>query len=227
MSTDDPRVVLAEWIAAAGERAHVLPLAEGRGARVAAALGVSPRALLHAVALHAAGITVDDGWIHVLAGGSDDMRADLASWNGLGADPVFAMTPNLFVVAFDALGGVFAMDGGALGVAKQRMVHYFAPDSLRWESLDGSYSTWLHWLLSDESAVAAFYAEARWRGWRDETRRLGLEDAIHAWPPPWTREGRDLASVSRRAVPAREVVDFTFTAAREIEARDVPGPRRA
>ncbi|MFO0682476.1 MAG: DUF2625 family protein [Sandaracinus sp.] len=227
MSLDDPTASLAEWLGRAGDRPCVLPAADGRGARVAGELGVSSRALLDAVARRAAGIAVDDGWIRILASGADGMHADLASWNGLGAAPIFAMTPSLCVVGFDVLGGVFAMDAGALGGVERAGVHYFGPDTLRWEPLGAGYSAWLAWLLTDEADVASFYEEARWPSWRDEVRSLGFDEAIHVWPPAWTREGKDRARVSRRTMPAHVVVDTLFAAAREIDRYDVPGPRIA
>ena len=58
---------------------------------------------------------MDDGWVRVLGGGAIDVRADLADWNGLSDAPTFLTSPNLFVVGFDVMGGVFALDGGALG----------------------------------------------------------------------------------------------------------------
>lgn len=224
---EDAGTLLRAWIAAAGTRACVAPVEPTRGREVAKLLGVSERALVHAMAIEVGAVLVDHGWVRVLGGGSSESRADLASWNGLGDAPVMTMTPGLFVVAHDVLGGVFAMDGGALGSASPGEMHYFAPDSLRWEPLGAPYSSWLRWLLTDGEDVAAFYAEARWPGWEDEVRPATIDDAIHTWPPPWTREGKNLAKVSRRRVPAYEVVALGFAAAEELDGRRPPGPRRA
>ena len=212
---------LAEWLAAAGTRARVLPAEPHRAQRVAAALGVSDRAMLYAVATQLGAVMVDDGWVRVLGGGVDGHRADLASWNGLGDSPVLTRTADVFCVAFDVLGGLFAMDGGT----EPGAMNYFAPDALRWEPLEIPYSAWLRWLLTEPDGLAGFYGSLRWTGWQEEARALALDEAIHTYPPPWTREGKDLARVSRRAVPAREVVEIAFEAARELDGREVPGSR--
>jgi len=139
-----------------------------------------------------------------------------------GDSPVLLRTPDLFCVAFDVLGGLFAMDAGA---EQPSAMCYFAPDTLRWEPLEIPYSAWLRWLLTEPDHVAGFYESLRWDGWQEEARAVALDDAIHTYPPPWTREGKDLARVSRRAVSAREVVEIAFEAARELDGRDVPGSR--
>lgn len=73
-----------EWLALAGERARVLTGDAARGHRVAAALGVSDRALLCAAATELGAVLVDDGWARVLGGGAQGHEADLASVNGRG-----------------------------------------------------------------------------------------------------------------------------------------------
>ncbi|MCZ7680664.1 MAG: DUF2625 domain-containing protein [Sandaracinaceae bacterium] len=111
-----------EWLALAGERARVLTVDAARGRRVAAALGVSDRALLCAVATELGAVVVDDGWVRVLGGGAEGHEADLASVNGLGDRVVLGLSPGLLIVGFDVLGGVFAMDGGARWLGARRGV---------------------------------------------------------------------------------------------------------
>lgn len=118
---------LAEWLAAAGARAHALSAESHRAQRVAAALGDFDHPMLSSVATQLGAVLVDGGWVRVLGGGADGQRADLASWNGLGDSPVLPRTHDLFCVAFDVLGGLFAIDGGA----EPGAMRYFAPDTLR------------------------------------------------------------------------------------------------
>lgn len=138
---------------------------------------------------------------------------------------MLGLSPGLLIVGFDVIGGVFAMDGGALGGSERGAVCYFAPDSLRWEPLDVPCSAWLRWLLTEPEEVERFYENARREGWRAEVRGVQIDDAIHTAPPQWTSEGKDLARVSRRVIAAREVVEVAFAAARERGGHDVPGPR--
>jgi hypothetical protein len=214
------------WIDAASGRVRVLPPDEARAQTVARALGVSERSSLWAMATNAGGLLIDDGWIRVLGGGTPGQRAELADWNGLSSAPTFVKHPALFVVGFDVLGGLFALDGGALGPGGGD-VCYFAPDSLAWEPLGVGYTAWLEWLLVDARPLDSFAASLRWSTWRDDVRGLPLDTALSAWPFPWTKEGQAVEAVSRAAVPAAEVVALAFESARALDAKDVPGPRRA
>lgn len=216
---------LDQWLKDAGSRVSVLQSEPVRSAAAVQLLGVKPAATIHAVAIRAAGIVVD-GWVRVLGGGSSAVEADMASWNGLGSKVVFPAVPNLFTVGFDAAGGVFALDGGALG-GVDRAVHYFAPDTLRWESLEGGYTAWLQWLLNEPDDVDDFYSSLRWNAWEDEVSKLSFDEAIQGYPPLWTTEGKDPNRVQRRIMRAADAVAFVFDAARQIEGRDVPGPRGA
>lgn len=192
---------------------RVLPPDPERSSEVGSLLGVSPSSTLRAVSGHVGAMLIDDGWLRVLGGGARDVRADLASWNGLGAPVVRDRTPGYFLVAFDVLGGVFAMTSdGAL--------HYFAPDSLRWEPLEVGITGWLEWALTRGDDVDAFYTEERWPGRQREVRELPFDQALHASPPRWTREGKATTGIDRRAIPATEVVGVAFDIARQLDGRD-------
>ncbi len=207
------RTTLAQWITRAGSRVRVLPPDPERSRDVATLLGVSPTSTLHALSSHVGAMLIDDGWLRILGGGAEDVRADLASWNGLGSPRVRDRTPGFFVVAFDVLGGVFAM-------TSDRAVHYFAPDSLRWEPLEVGIAGWLEWSLTRSDDIDAFYADARWPGWQREVSELGFDQALHALPPRWTREGKATTGIDRRAIPATEVVDVAFDIARQLDGGD-------
>lgn len=169
-------------------------------------------------------LRIDDGWVRVLGGGTVDQRADLAEWNGLNDASLFAKSVGFFVVGFDVMGGVFALDGGALGEGRGQ-VFYFAPDSLVWEPMEMGYTAWLEWLLLDPERVDAWFQSQRWAGWREEVRPLSLDTAISAYPFAWSKEGKDPGTVSRSAVPATSVIATHFRFARELESPTLPGPR--
>ncbi len=171
-------------------------------------------------------LRIDDGWVRVLGGGTVDQRADLAEWNGLNDQSLFAKSVGFFVVGFDVMGGVFALDGGAFGGPQANgRVFYFAPDSLAWEPMEMGYTAWLEWLLLDPERVDAWFQSQRWAGWREEVRPLSLDTAISAYPFAWSKEGKDPGTVSRSAVPATSVIATHFRFARELESPTLPGPR--
>ena len=93
-------------------------------------------------------------------------------------------------------------------------VCYFAPDALRWESLDIGHGEFVHAMIG--GAVTQFYEEMRWPGWAADCEALALDDGFALWPPPFSVEGRDLATVSRRAVPIAELFAFYDDAADQL-----------
>jgi hypothetical protein len=57
----------------------------------------------------------------------------------------------------------------------------------------------------------------RCRCWEQEVAAVPLDRGIHTWPPPWSEEGTDLATVSRRAISFAELVSFHEDMARQVE----------
>lgn len=103
------------------------------------------------------------------------------------------------------LGGRFAIDGGALGVAPGE-VCYYGPDSLGWDGLGGGHAAFVSAVLS--GALSDVFAEMRWEGWQDEVAALALNEGISVYPPPFTEQGRDLGAASRRAISIGELQEF-------------------
>lgn len=182
-----------EMLAPDAERAEVC-LAE---------LGITTRSWLGAVVAHTGGIRVDHGWLRVLGSGGGGLpdvidQADQASrW---------------LVVGYDVLGGQFVWAPAASGAPPT--IHYFGPDDLGWLDLERGYGDWLYAVLS--GSLTQFYDTLRWPGWKTEVAALGLNEGIHAWPPPSTVEGKDLSQVSRKAVPMAELVSFHHEMARQL-----------
>ena len=65
------------------------------------------------IALETGGLLIDHGWIRILGAGAEAMNSTLASWNGLEATREIAPIDDALVVANDAVGGLFALNGGA------------------------------------------------------------------------------------------------------------------
>lgn len=186
--------------ALADSDALVLPVDPEQGRRSLWKLQVTAALAMGAVALHTGGIVADHGWVRLYGGGSEHLPS-IAEANGM--DGSVSAPPGALAVGHDVLGGLFAIDGGALGVEPGE-VCYFGPDTLTWEGLGGGYSAFLLAALS--GALEVVFEGLRWPGWRDEVSSLTLSQGISLYPPPSTVEGRDVSKAARSAVSIQELL---------------------
>lgn len=199
IAVDDPALPeLERWLASATNEVERLAVDRADGERTLVALQVTARSPMGALALHTGGLRIDGGWLRVLGGGGA-LRRDLASWNRL--DAAEPRLPGAMLVADDAVGGFFAINGGALPGAPGNIV-YLAPDTLSWEDMQRGYSDWLHWALHGD--LARYYESMRWPGWRDEIATLAGDVGVSVYPPLWAA-GEPVAQRSRSAVPIEEL----------------------
>ncbi|HEY1811148.1 MAG TPA: DUF2625 family protein [Kofleriaceae bacterium] len=175
-------------------------------------LQVTTRATLGALAHETGGLLVDHGWLRILGSGHPQLSRSLGRWN----DELEIPLAHFVIVADDVIGGVFAINGGGLGPARGN-VHYFAPDSLRWEDTGHGHTSWLEWALTGD--LAKFYEHARWLGWEPEVEQVGGDRALSRYPPPWTVEGKHASRVSRRSVPPAELWSFHVEALAQLAGR--------
>jgi len=192
----------------AANHAQILPPGPDRKACLLR-LQVTTRSNLGAVAHETGGVLVDGGWLRLLGCGCPRLPRALGLWNdALGLDPAEAL-----VVADDVIGGTFAINGGGLPGEPGNM-NYFAPDALGWEDLGLGHSGWLDWVMTGN--LETFYEGTRWPGWQAQVASLPGDQTFHTWPPPWSREGKDPAVVSRRAVPSAEAFSLLREAQRQL-----------
>ncbi len=192
---------------AARNPVEILPPDRVRCASTLEALHVTLRSTLGAIAYETGGVLIDHGWVRLLGGGSE-RAASLADWNGLAGQPQVEGASGLFVVGYDLIGGFFALDGRADGEAI-----YFAPDTLGWERLERGYTGLVQFLL--EGDLDGYYP-LRWSGWEQEAEAVPFDLALSLYPPPFLAEGKDLARVSRRGIPARQVWSATQDFAKQL-----------
>ena len=176
-------------------------------------LQVTARSGLGALALHTGGLLVDHGWLRVLGGG--DPLLNLATANGLEVPP--DQPPGALLVAFDILGGKYAINGGSLPGSPGEMC-YFAPDELAWWPMEMGHLDFVMWSFTER--LGQFNEHLRWEGWEQEVDALALDQGISVYPFPFTEEGQNLATVSRRPVPITELLTLWEQLAEQL--RDVP-----
>ena len=200
--SDDPAWPLVQqWVAAAAHTVEVLPPNLAERAKALVACQVTTRSPLGAVIYESGGILVDQGWLRVLGSGCARLPRGIHSWNN---DRRFVETgrrPTFFLVADDAVGGFFALNGGAFG-DDQGNIYYHGPDSLEWEPLEMGYSAFLQWAFTPN--LGEWSAQLRWAGWQAEVEALSGDRAIFVVPPLFT-EGVPLADRYRGEVPVAEL----------------------
>ena len=192
------------WLDAA-DGAQALPASPDRAAETLAALQVTTRSVLGSIALHAAGLVAAHGWLRHLGCGGPDAGDGLREWNAsLGGVPLDPPLDGALVVALDALGGIFAINGGGLP-ADLGLMLCFAPDTQKWMPLEMRHSAFVQWSLSPQGEQ--FYADQQWFGWRDEVGQMRAGQVMSFYPPLGL-ETTSLDERSRRVVPGREMWYF-------------------
>ena len=199
------------WMAAAARPVEILPVEQGEGEQTLVALQVPTHTTLGTVAYRTGGILLDHGWIRILGAGHPRIGGGLRYWNeSLGGDPLDPPVEKALIVAYDALGGLFALNGGKWP-GDPGLAHYFTPDTRKWEPMGLGYSEFVEWAMSER--LDMFYEGLRWSGWEDEIGRVGPDQAISVYPPIGFH-GEDGAKIpiaerDRRPIPAREVWTFS------------------
>jgi hypothetical protein len=181
-----------EWVAKAVRPVEVLPPSAFRE-DVLLKTQVTTRSPMGAIAFETGGILIDHGWLRVLGSGHPRLKRTLPGWNE-------NRSKDFYLVADDAAGGFFAINGGAFG-ADVKNLYYFAPDSLRWEPMKIGYSSFLEWVCL--GPYEKFCESLRWQGWETDIARITGDRCMMAWPPPFTKEGKQ-DNVYRSDIPAEE-----------------------
>jgi hypothetical protein len=169
---------------------------------------VSVRSSMGAIVYHSGGLLIDHGWLRILGSGHPRFPRSIATWNRGRSTTKDGRSLGFWLIADDVVGGFFALNGGAFGPADGG-VFYFAPDTLRWESMQGmNYGQFLTWSFSPK--LARFYESVRWPGWESESAIMDGSKALSFFPPLWTKEGKEIAKSSRRPVPVDEVYSINI-----------------
>lgn len=200
VSVDDPAgPLLREWLASGDVDTQVLAVEPERRDQCLVGLQVTLRSVLGAVAYETGGILVDHGWLRLLGGG----HAALPSlYEALGLDDATS-APSYVVLGWDVVGGVFALDGGALRGVKGH-VCYYAPDALQWEDLEFGHAEFVRWALT--GGLSTFAGDLRWEGWEWEAPLVPLDEVYLSDPPLWTAEGQEIDEADRRHVRVDELL---------------------
>ena len=162
---------------------------------------VTTRSPMGAIVYSTGGILVDDGWIRILGSGSTRLPRSLPEWNKGKSSDVSGQPPAFYLVADDAIGGFFAINGGGFGTDPGK-IYYLSPDNLEWEPMEKTYSEFLLFCFSGD--LEKFYAGYRWKDWRKDVAFIQGDKTFNFFPPLCTKEGKDINMSSRKAIPVEE-----------------------
>lgn len=199
--SDDPAWPLVQkWVATATNPVEVLPGEQTAREKALVQTQVTTRSPMGAVAYHTGGLLFDHGWLRFLGGGCQGrLERTLPGWNC--RDHGNQRLPGAFLVADDAVGGFFALNGGTVFPGKQGDVFYLAPDTLAWQALGGGYTELLRWACSGD--LATFYRGLRWRDWQGEVSALSGDRIVTFYPFLFTQGGA-LEERLRGTIPVTE-----------------------
>jgi len=197
VEVEEPALPLVEeWAANAELPVEILPPSSHCN-DVLVELQVTTRSVLGAITHGTGGILVDGGWLRMLGSGHQRLTRNIATWNS-------GRSNGFCLVADDAVGGFFALNGGAFG-DDRGSVYYFAPETLKWESLGVGHAAFTQWAFTKR--LHTFYAGMRWAGWEEEVEKLPGDQCFNFYPFLCSEQGSTQTS-SRRPVPVAEQYAF-------------------
>lgn len=187
VNRDDPGWALVQrWVLEAANPVEVLPApADAIREKALVNTQVTTRSPMGAIIYESGGILVDHGWLRILGSGHPRLPRSLPDWNCNRSFIVSGERPSFLLVADDVVGGFFALDGGGLGFERGK-VCYLPPDTLAWENTEKGYSDFLCWCFRGD--LSLFYETMRWKGWTEDVRAVGGDEAF-AFIPPLCKSG--------------------------------------
>lgn len=205
--------LVQEWISKAKNTVEVLPCDTAKAKDALYKTQVTTRSPMGAIIFSTGGLLVDGGWIRILGSGSTKLNRTLPDWNKGKSFKEYGEQPLFLLVADDAAGGFFAINGGALG-SDAGKIYYLSPDNIEWEPLDLTYTEFLNFCFNGD--LAAFYKELRWHGWQTEVSSLDGNQVYSFFPYLWTKQGKDINKVSRKILSVEEQFNFTLDMRKQL-----------
>jgi hypothetical protein len=116
LTTDTSGFALVkEWAKNSKNKVELLLVEKTKACETLYNLQVTTRSPLGAITYFTGVILIDNGWIRILGSGSEKLKRTIVSWNKGKTFSQIGEQPKYLLVADDVLGGLFAINGGALG----------------------------------------------------------------------------------------------------------------
>lgn len=211
--TDPGWPIVEEMIKSAKNKIEVLPVNPSKAEDALFKTQVTTRSPMGAIVYTTGGILVDDGWIRILGSGNAKLTRTLPDWNKGKSFKEFGEVPPFLLVADDAIGGFFILNGGGLGEDLGK-IYYFAPDNLEYEPLDITYTEFLDFCFNND--LEQFYQGNRWENWRSEIPEISGDQVFSFYPFLWTQEGKNINKNSRKSIPVEEQYNFNLDSRKQL-----------
>lgn len=194
--------VVKGWMEAAKNDIEVLERDSSQASLALYRTQATTNSILGAVIYESGGILVDKGWLRIIGSGSEKLKRNLPEWNKGKSFEQYGEGMSFVLMADDAAGGFYAMNGGEFGNEDLGKIFYFAPDYLKWETLGIDYSEFIYWAFT--GGLTDFYKGLRWKNWEEEVTAMGADEAMSFYPFLWS-EFVDLEKSSRKPLLIEEV----------------------
>lgn len=206
-NTDPGWPLVKGWIDSAKNKVEILPVDTNKAKDALYKIQVTTRSPMGAVVYMTGGLLVDNGWIRILGSGSDKLSRSLPEWNKGKGFKDFGHPAPYLLIADDAIGGFFILNGGELGSDLEK-VYYLAPDSLEYEPLDLTYTEFLNFCFNNN--LDDFYKDYRWTNWKIDVAKLKNDQVFNFFPYLWTAQGKDINKATKKEVPIEEHYRLTL-----------------
>lgn len=161
--------VISQWLNNSRNDCRVLNKDASSAERELFSMQMPTSSPLGAVIYETGGILIHHGWLRILGSGSFALPRGLMDWNFSKSFHQTGDKPQYLLIADDAVGGYFALNGGSLGNNLGK-VYYFSTKDNRWHDLNFSYSEFLAWALNGD--LDAFYQGLFWPMWQADVKQL-------------------------------------------------------
>ena len=103
--------IVQKWIASAKNKVEVLPVDQKRAKEALFRTQVSTYSPMGSIIFMSGGLLVDNGWIRILGSGHSRLNRTLPDWNKGKTFEEFGQAPAYLLIADDAIGGFFLLNG--------------------------------------------------------------------------------------------------------------------
>jgi hypothetical protein len=150
INKSDPGWAFVEkWIKSAKNKVEVLSVDTMRARDALYKTQVTTRSPMGAVIYMTGGLIIDNGWLRILGSGNSKLNRSLPDWNKGKSFTEFGESSPFLLIADDAIGGFYLLNGGGLGKDLGK-IYYFSPDNLEYEPLAMTYTEFLQFCFNSD-----------------------------------------------------------------------------